>query len=259
MVLKKALLNSVNTIAAQLVEMVHPDVVIDIAKRCGITSPLKPVLSIALGTSGVSPLEMASAFSTFANGGIHHDPFWIRRVEDAQGRVLEEHIVSGKRVLDRGITYQVVDMMRGVLDRGTGAVVRRLGFNLPAAGKTGTTDGYVDAWFTGFTPTLSTAVWVGYDQMKSLKNARGVGITGGRGAAPIWADFMVKATAGEPRREFGIPDEIRFESVDDRTGCQAPEGAGNPIRIALRKNQTVCQTSFGEKEQTTPDLLLIPE
>ena len=259
MVLKKAMLNSVNTIAAQLVEMVHPDGVIDVARRCGITSPLQPVYSIALGTSGVSPLEMASAFSTFAAGGIRHEPFWVRRVEDAQGRVLEEHIVSGKRVLDRGITYQVVDMMRGVLDRGTGAVVRRLGFDLPAAGKTGTTDGYVDAWFTGFTPTLSAAVWVGYDQVKSLRNSRGVGITGGRGAAPVWADFMIRATDGEPRREFVIPDEIRFESVDPATGCRTAENRTGSIRVALRKNQKTCETASGEEAAGRPDGLEAPE
>jgi len=152
---------------------------------------------------------------------VRHEPFFISRVEDALGRVLEEHIVSGKRSLDASLAYQVVDMMRGVVNEGTGSIVRRLGFDLPAAGKTGTTDGYYDAWFTGFTPTLSTSVWVGYDKGEGLWDTQGSGITGGRGAVPIWADFMIKATDGEPHREFAIPADIRFEKVGPITGYKA--------------------------------------
>jgi penicillin-binding protein 1A len=137
-----------NAIAAQLVERVGPDAVIDVARRSGINSSLKSVYSLALGTSGVSPLEMASAFATYATGGVRHEPFWILRVEDPLGRVLEEQIVRGQRSLDAGIGYQVVDMMRGVLTTGTGRIIRRTGFDLPAAGKTGTSDDYRDAWFT---------------------------------------------------------------------------------------------------------------
>ncbi len=251
MVLKKAFMYSVNTIAAQLVKLVEPEKVIQIAKRCGIESLLKPVYSIALGTSGVSPLEMASAYATFANGGQLYDPFWIRRVEDAQGRVLEENIVSAKRVLDKRITFQIVDMMRGVIDGGTGDVIRRQGFKLPAAGKTGTSDGYYDAWFTGFTPTLSVAVWVGFDRAKSLKDTNGVGITGGRGAAPIWADFMIKATDGEPWREFEIPDDVRFETIDSVTGCQTATGLEfNLMKVVLRKDQKVCENTLSQYDNT---------
>ena len=239
MVLKRALMKSVNTVAAQLVELTGPQAVIETAHRCGIESHLSPVYSLAMGTSGVSPLEMSTSFATFATGGIRHRPFWILRVEDALGRVLEEKIVSGERVLDASLAYQIVDMMRGVLDEGTGAVVRRLGFDLPAAGKTGTTNGFKDAWFTGFTPTLTTSVWVGYDREKGLKDTRGVGITGGRGAAPIWADFMIKATQGEPPREFPMPSDIRFEKVDPVTGQAAISSTPNPLRVVLLKSQTI--------------------
>jgi penicillin-binding protein 1A len=241
MILKLALMKSVNSIAAQLVERTGPQAVIDVARRCGISSPLKPVYSVALGTSGVSPLEMAAAFATFATGGIRHEPFLIRRVEDSYGRILEETIVSGKRVLDAGTAYQVVDMMQAVLEQGTGAVVRRLGFDLPAAGKTGTTDDYHDAWFTGFTPTLSVSVWVGFDRETSLRDIRGIGITGERGAAPIWADFMKKATGGEPPRAFSIPNDIRFEKVDPLTGHAANAGTSHPVSVALRSQQSVRQ------------------
>lgn len=239
MVLKQALIKSVNSIAAQLVERTGPEDVIRTARRCGIESPLEPVYSIALGTSGVSPLEMASAFATFATGGIYHEPFLISRVEDMLGRVLEEHIVSGKRRLDASIVYQVVDTMRGVIDSGTGSVVKRLGFDLPAAGKTGTSDRYHDAWFTGFTPTLSTAVWVGFDREKELRDAGGLGITGSGGAAPIWASFMIRATEGEPRREFPVPPDITFETVDPATGRKATSLTVSPLTIPLRKGQEV--------------------
>jgi len=247
MVLKRALMKSVNSVAAQLVEKTDPEEVIRTARRSGIKSHLEPVYSVALGTSGVSPLEMASSFATFATGGVRHETFWISRVEDALGRVLEEHIVSGKRSLDASFVYQVADMMRGILDEGTGSIVRRLGFDLPAAGKTGTTDGYYDAWFTGFTPTLSTSVWVGYDKGEGLWDTRGTGITGGRGAAPIWADFMIKATDGEPHREFVIPSDIRFEKIDPITGYKANDSTLNPMRIALREGQNVYENIVGDE------------
>jgi 1A family penicillin-binding protein len=247
MILKRALMKSVNSIAAQLVEQTGPKDVIGTAHRCGITSTLEQVYSVALGTSGVSPLEMASAFACFANGGIRHEPFWIARVEDALGRVLEEHIISGERALDASITYQVVDLMRGVVDAGTGSVIRRMGFNLPAAGKTGTTDGYYDAWFTGFIPTLCTSVWVGYDRGEGLRDTRGTGITGGRAAAPIWADFMRKATEGDPPREFMIPADIQFKMVDPITGLEATPSTPHPMRVALREGQELQEHGVREE------------
>jgi 1A family penicillin-binding protein len=237
MILKLAFMKSVNAIAAQLVERTGPEPVIDVARRCGIKSPLAPVYSLALGTSGISPLETAAAFATFATGGIRHEPFWIRRVEDPLGRVLEERIVRGQRSLDSSIAYQVVDMMRGVLSKGTGSVARRLGFNLPAAGKTGTSDDFRDAWFTGFTPTLCVSVWVGFDRGVGMRDVNGAGITGGRGATPIWADFMLKATNGEPSREFTVPSDIHFETLNPVSGEIAKRWTRNPLQVALRSGQ----------------------
>ena len=239
MVLKKALMRSVNSIAAQLVAAVGPPAVIEVARRCGIESPLEPVYSVALGTSGVSPLEMAGAFATFATGGIRHEPFLIRRVEDPFGRILDEHIIAGKRILDAETTYQLVDMMRGVVDEGTARVIRRMGFDLPAAGKTGTSDDYLDAWFTGFTPDLSVSIWTGYDRGVGMRDARGRGITGGRGAAPIWADFMTTATQGDPRRDFTVPAGIRFVRVSARSGEVAGFFEQDVMSVPLRKNQAV--------------------
>ncbi len=234
-ILKKALTESINSIAAQLVVQTGPEAVIDTAKRCGIQSPLSPVFSVALGTSGVSPLEMASSFGTFAAGGIRYAPFAVWRVEDAFGQVLEEHLVSGTRALDSRMAYQVVDMMTDVVDEGTGRVVRQIGFSKPAAGKTGTTNGYKDAWFTGVTPTLSASVWVGYDREEGLRDVNGVGITGARGAGPIWSRFMVKATEGEPPRPFLQPPGIRFEWVNAYTGELLDAHDPDSVRVAVIK------------------------
>ena len=243
MILKKAMTQSVNTISAQLVEQTGPDAVNAVAKACGITSPLKDVFSIALGTSGVTPFEMASAYTVFSTLGVRHEPFLFWRVEDAFGRILFEQIVQKKRVLDSSTAYQVVDMMKSVIDTGSGKVIRRMGFERPAAGKTGTTNSYNDAWFIGFTPTLSTSVWTGFDKKKKLVDRNGIGITGGKSAAPIWADFMINALKSEPERDFPIPDDIRFETVDIRTGCAPEEGKTDIVvmKTALRAGQTLCR------------------
>jgi membrane carboxypeptidase/penicillin-binding protein len=131
--------------------------------------------------------------------------------------------------------------------------VRTLGFNLPAAGKTGTTDDFYDAWFTGFTPNRCTSVWVGLDREVGLRDKRGLGISGSRAAAPIWADFMIKATGGEPPRDFSMPADIQFESVDPVTGYAVDAGAVNSLRVALRKGQRVPGTRGGMSDVRLPD------
>ena len=263
MILKRALMKSSNSVAAQLVERCGPQAVVEIARRCGIESSLKSFYSVALGTFGVSPLEMASAFATFATGGIRHQPFLIRRVEDPLGRILEEHILGGQRVLDAAIAYQVVDMMQGVIDEGSGSVVRRLGFNLPAAGKTGTTDDYRDAWFTGFTPNLSVAVWVGFDRGGGMRDSKNRGITGGRGAAPIWADFMTRATDGEPPRAFSIPTGIKIKMINPVSGAAAGLWTKQSLPVAVRAGQdnvpapeTAAETSGESTKPAEPSTIV---
>jgi penicillin-binding protein 1A len=122
-----------------------------------------------------------------------------------------------------------------VVDDGTGSAVRQRGFSLPAAGKTGTTNDYIDAWFTGFTPNLSTSVWVGFDRGQGMRDKNGAGITGGRGAAPIWADFMKAATQGEPPRAFTVPGDIYFKEVDPESGSWAGFWTDSPVSVALRR------------------------
>lgn len=243
MILKQALTLSINTIAAQLVEITGPGPVVQTAKACGIKSPLSEVYSIALGTSEVTPLEMASAYAVFAGLGVMHEPFFFWRVEDAFGRILDEHIVRDKIVLDEAIAYQVVDMMKSVVDNGSGKIIRKMGFDRQAAGKTGTSDNFTDAWFTGFTPTLCTSVWTGYDQKKKLVDRNRRGITGGRGAAPIWAHFMIQAHKALPERDFPIPKDIRFDTVEVVSGCSTLEQdqAVSVMAVPLKSNQEPCE------------------
>ncbi len=245
MILKKALTLSVNTIAAQLVQRTGPQAVMDTARACGIKSPLKPVYSIALGSSAITPLEMTAAYGVLANMGIYREPFMIRRVEDSFGRVLFQHVQKQKQTLNPAISYQIVDMMKSVLDQGTGRSIRKRGFTRIAAGKTGTTNDFVDSWFAGFTPGLCASVWVGFDNPSSLRDSKKKGITGARGAAPIWADFMNLALEQTPERDFPRPSHVRFARVHPVTGCTVPANTKTketPMTIVLRTGQKVCHT-----------------
>ncbi|HUU26712.1 MAG TPA: PBP1A family penicillin-binding protein [archaeon] len=241
MTLKKALEKSRNVIAAQLIELTGPERVAQTAHRFGITSDILPTPSLALGTVGVSPIEMAAAYSVLATGGIYYAPYAIKRIEDARGNVLYDPIPRGQEVANPQVVYQLVDMMQAVVESGTGAVVRRMGFSLPAAGKTGTTSDYRDSWFVGFTPGISAACWVGFDdnrEMRFPQNGAMVGVTGARAGAPMWATFMQKVTEGKPRQDFPIPPGIEFIEVDAWSGLPSQYSTGGErIRVALLPDQ----------------------
>ena len=230
-VLKKALMNSINVISAKLIDQVGVEKVIENARKFGIQSHLQENMSLALGTSPVSPLEMASAFTVFASGGIYAEPVAIKRIEDSHGNVLEEKFSTHEQVFDRQLVYLMVDMMKGVVNGGTARKVRRMGFNRPAAGKTGTTNDFRDAWFTGFTPTLSTSVWVGYDDASPMQNKGGVKITGSQGGIPIWVNFMKEAMTNEPVKDFPVPDNIEFKDIDMKTGLVVSESYNSAEKI----------------------------
>ena len=235
-ILKFALSKSLNTVAARIVTNIDAAAVAATAKKWGIKSELQPNLSIALGTSAVSPLEMASAFSVIATEGLYYEPYFIERVESLRGETLYEHFISGRRVADQVSIYLLLDMMKEVLKSGTAASARTWGFSYPAAGKTGTTDDYVDSWFTGFTPSLCASAWVGFDLERAMKEG-GTGITGASGALPIWVDFMKKSTAEEPPQDFTLPIGVKFVSLDIKTGMLS-EGAGS-MMTALREETEV--------------------
>lgn len=235
LILKKALMNSINIISAKLVSQVTPQKVIETARKFGITSPLGNHFSLALGTSPVSPLEMAAAYSVIGNLGVYNQPYFIQRIEDFNGKRLIDHFHRGVRRFSRKSIYPLSDMMQGVIDDGTGRVVRKMGFKHPAAGKTGTTNDFKDAWFIGFTKDISTAVWVGYDDNETMKYRSGRGLTGAGAAAPIWVFFMKKALEGKNEVQFPVPFGIRKETVDIRTGYYPEMTALEVLEVALKE------------------------
>jgi len=234
-ILKEALAKSLNIIAIKLVYRLTPKKVIATARRFGITSPLKPNYSIALGASGVSPLQMASAYSVIANLGDRKETFFVSRIEDYAGNRIYEHYSASDRRFSPAEMYPLVDMLQGVVENGSGRIVRRMGFNRPAGGKTGTTNDYKDAWFTGFTPHFTTSVWVGYDSNKGLARKNNVGLTGSQGAAPIWTLFMKDIHQGLDEADFRIPKGVTVKTVDKTTGQPAAKGAKNSLQVAERR------------------------
>lgn len=216
--LKEAIMVSDNVVSVRLNQAVGPENTALHAKKFGFKGAIRPVLSLALGTSEVTPLEMASAYAVFANGGTYYPPVFISRVSDSRGVVLEENRSEGSRVISEENAYLVTDMLKGVLEPGGTASHLKEQVGRPAAGKTGTTQDYRDAWFVGYTPELSCAVWVGYDTP-----ARSVGIPGGRIAGPIWAEFTKNALRGVPPRDFKKPDDIVQVNICMDSGAIASE------------------------------------
>ncbi|HET6948669.1 MAG TPA: penicillin-binding protein 1A [bacterium] len=204
--MRRALEQSINIPAVRTLQSLGPERVISYARRMGIQSPLAPNLSLALGASEVTPLEMASAYGTLAAMGIRAEPILVLKVVDRHGRVLEENRARRTAAIEQSDAAQMIDLLKGVIQRGTG---RRAGIGRPAAGKTGTSDDYRNAWFIGFTPYLSTAVWVGNDD-----NAPTRRVVGGTVPAGIWASFMRVAARATP--------------PDDWQGLPEPEDAGLP-------------------------------
>ena len=198
MTLRSATANSINTVFAQLVVDVTPEAMNDAAHRMGITSPTGDFVSEVLGTADVSVLEMSNAYATLANGGVHHDPTAINRVEFPNGDVEELDPSTGKRAFSDGIAYTVADVMKGALEYGTAA---GQGIGCPASGKTGTTEEQSDAWFVGYTPHVSTAVWVGNPDERMPMPGYGADL-----AAPIWQEYMTVA-ATEPCDDFPEPED----------------------------------------------------
>ncbi|MDR9786796.1 MAG: penicillin-binding protein 1A [Peptococcaceae bacterium MAG4] len=226
--LKEALYTSDNVVAVRLNAQLGPEVMASYAKRMGIDSSLRPYLSLPLGTSEVTPLEMVRAFGTLANRGIKTEPYYIQRITSRTGQVLEERRPSLTRVLDEKTAYIVTDMLTAVLKPGGTAANSGRNLGRPAAGKTGTTENLREAWFVGYTPDLVAAVYVGYDD-----KSRAVGLTGADVAAPIWADFIREALAGRPPSEFPVPDGVTKVKICADDGLLAGEFNTRVIEAAF--------------------------
>jgi penicillin-binding protein 1A len=214
--IQRALELSINVPAVKTWMMVGANHVVDFAHRCGITSDIPRYPSTALGAAGVSPIEMAGAYNVFANQGVYVKPRMVRKIVDQTDRVLEEQLPELSEATQAQVAFELAHVMRGTIDRGTGYEAHTL--PPPLAGKTGTTNSYTDAWFLGFSPEYTIAVWTGYDDpSRSL----GGGATGAEVALPIWIDIVKQLDAQKlrtSRPEFDIPSGIIMAPMDLKSG-----------------------------------------
>ncbi len=225
---RQAIEQSLNVPVARLGIAVGPDKVIATARALGIQSPLLPVPSVALGAFEVTVLEAARAYAVLASAGLRTDLRSYTQVVQVDGRVLEQRTLDSTRAFDPADVYLVTSALQGVVDRGTGAPLRRLGFRGDIAGKTGTSSDYRDAWFIGYTPEIVIAVWVGFDDGASVK------VTGATAALPIFADVLEVARGKAEAEEFSVPTGVELVDVDPESGLRAGFGCSGAPEAFLR-------------------------
>ncbi|CAN5631015.1 hypothetical protein BH24ACT26_BH24ACT26_03540 [soil metagenome] len=232
MALDEALIRSVNGVYARLGLQLGASRIAEFAHRMGIRSRLSPVHSIALGSEEVSVLDMASVYATLANRGTAITPTTIERIHRADGADLASRNGNATRVMSPGNAYLLTDVLTDVIERGTGTAAQ---IGRPAAGKTGTTNDYADAWFVGYTPNLVAAVWVGYPQGNvPMTSVHGISVSGGTFPAMIWGDFMSRALADAPIKDFTIPESALVAvEIDPVTGLLAAPWCPGPARMVL--------------------------
>lgn len=222
--LRQALTVSSNRAAVRLLQMVGVSTTETYARRLGITSPLPAVPSLALGAGEVTLLNLTSAYGAFANGGIVSPAGLVTRVEDRGGAIVWHRSFDDhpRRAIREGTAYLMSSMLADAMSRGTGARARAEGFTRPAAGKTGTTDDYGDAWFVGYTPHLVAGVWFGYDEKRPIMNRGFAGTV----AVPAWARFMIEATADDEPDWYRMPSDVERIAVCRKTGMRAGTDCG---------------------------------
>jgi penicillin-binding protein 1A len=210
--LQTGLIHSRNVVAIKLLQQLGIPPIIKQAKKMGIASPLRKDLSLALGSSEVSLLELTSSYTAFPNLGNVVEPLFINKITGRNNKILENNSPVSRKVLSSESAYQMNNILQKVIQEGTGK--RAWGLDEASAGKTGTTDSYMDAWFIGYTQKMVTGVWLGFDRKLSL----GKNETGGKACAPIWLDFMKSSKMSTGRKEFPVPDGITFIPVNAKTG-----------------------------------------
>jgi penicillin-binding protein 1B len=215
---RQALEQSLNVPTVRAAQAIGLDAVVDAARRCGITRHLEPLPSLALGAQEVTPIELARAYATIANGGVRPSLTAVREVDATGGRRLDRVAPKSERAVTPEAAWVLTDMLAGVLTRGTAAASGALGFSGVAAGKTGTTDDTRDAWFVGYTPDVLALVWVGYDDNSKT------GMTGAVGALPIWVEILGAASHRRSARGFEPPPGVFPVEIDPETGDLAVAG-----------------------------------
>jgi penicillin-binding protein 1A len=227
--LRTALALSKNIPAVKLLNKLGPTRAVAFAHRMGITSPLDPNLSLVLGTSEVTLLELTASYAVFPNNGVWTKPFGIIEVLDREGRSIWKEKPQRRPAISPETAAVLTDMLRAVVLKGTGRAAGHIG--RPLAGKTGTTDGYKDAVFIGFSPTIVTGVWVGLDHHETLGDKE----TGARAALPIWIDFMEKALRGRPYHDFTLPEGVVRVHIDANSGLLASENCPDAVWAVFKR------------------------
>lgn len=255
--LRAATEQSVNSVYAQLILDVGADKVVKTAESLGIREGIDPVPAIALGglETGVSPLEMAAAYGTLAAGGKHAEPYGVIEVLDSKGKALFKAKPRTTDALDPAAAALTTDILTGVIKRGTG---KAASIGRPAAGKTGTTQEYRDAWFVGYTPDIATAVWVGYpDAQREMKNVHGRTVTGGSFPAEIWAQFMEAAHKGIEEHPFPKPKGLATVKICSETGGLVTEFCPKPVSALVLANHKpeTCEKHTEPVEVVVPDFV----
>ena len=237
--LRKAFALSRNLAAIRLIRYVGEQTVVEYAKKMGITSPIKPVPSLALGSYEVTPLEITAAYCVFPNLGIRVKPYFIEKIVQHEGNIIYQHQIQKERVISPATAYIMIDLMKSVINEGTAIGARLEGFTKPAAGKTGTTDNYSDAWFIGFTPNLVCGVWVGFDTRRKIRR----GASGATFAVPLWTRFMKKATKGKPAIDFTVPVGVVTRTICPVSHKLANQYCPNPrkeVYLAATEPTEIC-------------------
>lgn len=234
--LRRALEKSKNLVAVNLIDAIGPRKVISVARAAGLTAALPNVPALGLGVAVVNMDEHLAALTTFGNGGIHTANYYIEKVEDNNGRLLEEHIGQEREAFTPQDSYLLINMMKGVVQRGSGAAANRL--KRPIAGKTGTTQSHRDMWFVGMTPHTAAAAWMGYDDDTSQEKYHWTGST----TARWWTEIMEQILKDEPDDDFAVPEGISFSYVNPNTGKLATPTDPNKFLEAFKKG--TAPTSF---------------
>ncbi|MBF0232401.1 MAG: PBP1A family penicillin-binding protein [Desulfamplus sp.] len=227
---REALVKSRNVVTVKIVQDLGVDYVIEYAKKLGITSPIEKNLSIALGSCGLSLIELTRAYTVFSNLGYLVEPVFITKIVDRNNKIIEAAPLKKEKVIDMSTAYIMTNMMESVIQSGTATKVKELG--RPAAGKTGTTNDMHDALFIGYTPRYTTGVWVGFDKEKTL----GRGESGGRSAIPIWLKYMQGALEGKSVMSFNVPEGVVFRNIDPVTGLLSDGEYGGAISECFKED-----------------------
>ncbi|MCX7974921.1 MAG: PBP1A family penicillin-binding protein [Candidatus Aminicenantes bacterium] len=226
-----------NVVTAKLLDYISPQLGVEYCRKFGITSPIYPYLSLSLGAFEISLLELVSAYTVFPNKGLRAKPYFIRRIEDKQGNILEENQPESETVISPQLAYMMTYLLKGVIERGTAEAASSLLNDKALAGKTGTTDDFTDAWFIGFSPSLCAGVWIGYDTKVSI----GDRMAGAVAALPVWIDFFKKVIEDEKKRakdngtdfiyeDFEVPPNLHFITIDRKTGFLATPNCLWPLK-----------------------------